>query len=339
MSDGTALFRQVAREAGVSPSSVTLALQGSPRISPATKKRVFLASRKLGYRASKVRGIHDVNFAVLYGSTSLLTNITSTIGSTLDAQIWEGIAGRASELGVSLFNFNVDLNGLRVRFEPLPALLRRDQLDGIVLMGNINEAFVRFLRRVKVPFVVVGNDELGLPVDQVKFGMERGLYDLVVDLHRQGKHKRFGLISAASEIPINQQLIRGFRSALTEIGALDENLIAVSADRLASGFELAGSVLGQKHPPTFLFGTNIRLAIESAITAARMGIAYDSGLELATAHNDPTRKLGYPLHLLSANLAKGGRWVFDRLMTLHKTPQSRPCTLEVDCVPLFSAGL
>jgi len=339
MSTATDLFQRVAREAGVSPSSVTLALQGSPRISPATKKRVFLVSRKLGYRASKVKGIHDVNFAVLYCASSESGGVTSPISLSLDAQIWEGMAGRASELGVSLFNFNVTQDGKRVRFESLPTLLRRDQLDGAAVMGNISESFVRFLRRVRIPFVVAGNDELGIPVDQVKFGVERGLYDLIIELHKRGKHKRFGFMSAASDIPINRHLLRGYRSAVTELGLLDENLVAISTDRFASGFEMAERLLKQKPAPMFLFGANIRLAIEAAITAARMGIPYDSGLELATPHNDPTRNLGYPLHLLSANLTKAGRWVFDRLMTLHKNPQARPCTLEVDCVPMFNRGV
>lgn len=47
-------LREVAREAGLTKSAVSLALRHDPRIPPATRRRVAACARRLGYRRNAV---------------------------------------------------------------------------------------------------------------------------------------------------------------------------------------------------------------------------------------------------------------------------------------------
>lgn len=138
MSTAGELFKHLAQEAGVSPSTVTMALQDSPRIRAETKERVFRASRKVGYRASKIKGNHHLNFAVLYGQA----NPDQTLSVDVDVGIWEGISRRAVEMDISLFTQNFLPKSEKTVFADLPRLLRRDQCDGVFLMGTYYESFI-----------------------------------------------------------------------------------------------------------------------------------------------------------------------------------------------------
>ncbi|MCW2514452.1 MAG: transcriptional regulator, partial [Mycobacterium sp.] len=60
-------MQDVAREVGVTAATVSLALSGSPRISPATRAKVEQVAREMGYRPH-------------VGARALRTDSTRTIG-------------------------------------------------------------------------------------------------------------------------------------------------------------------------------------------------------------------------------------------------------------------
>ncbi|GMA21619.1 LacI family DNA-binding transcriptional regulator [Arsenicicoccus piscis] len=53
MADGRVTIVDLARETGVSVSSVSVALRGDPGVSEATRSRVLAAAERLGYRADR----------------------------------------------------------------------------------------------------------------------------------------------------------------------------------------------------------------------------------------------------------------------------------------------
>src|ERR1051326_732448 len=147
MSAASELFKRLAQEARVSPSAVTMALQDSRRISMETKERVFRTSRKLGYRASKIKGVHHLCFAVLYGQSLP----EETLSMDPDVSIWEGVSRRAVEQDITLYTQNFLPKRESIQFADLPRWIRRDQCDGLVLLGTFYESLGVFLREAKIP--------------------------------------------------------------------------------------------------------------------------------------------------------------------------------------------
>lgn len=326
MSAAADLFRRLARESGVSSASVTMALQDSPRIGLKTKERVFRVSRKLGYRASRIRGRHQMNFAVFFGQSLP----TSRLSDDADVGIWEGISRRAMEAGVSMYTHSVHRRPGPIRFGDLPALLRRDQCDGVILMGACEPSFVRLLGEFRVPFVIAGNADVAGRVNQVRIDLEQGIHALVRSLVARG-HKRCGFITSGADLPVNRQMFRAWKDATREARIFDPRLVARSRTMGGDGIALAASLLKRRPAPTVVFATRKGLATEVAIAAARRGLVFDSGFEIATEFGADVLRLGYPLHVVRSDPLDAGARVLDRLLQLAENPVQSPVTLTLAC--------
>ena len=85
----------VAERAGVSKSLASLALQGSPKVAPASREAILAAADELGYRPNRT-------------ASSLVRQRTSTIGvhildlhNPVFAEILDGVQERARQRGYS----------------------------------------------------------------------------------------------------------------------------------------------------------------------------------------------------------------------------------------------
>ena len=295
-----------------------------------TKERVFRTSRKLGYRASKIKGVHHLCFAVLYGQSLP----EETLSMDPDVSIWEGVSRRAVEQDITLYTQNFLPKRESIQFADLPRWIRRDQCDGLVLLGTFYESLGVFLREAKIPFVLAGNAETRFPVDQVRIDVEQGVYGLISELVRRG-HRRFGFITMGADLAVNRQFLRAFRGALEEHRLFDPKLVVTTDDPEPDGIQMATSLLKRKKPPTLIFATTRRMANEAVFAAARLGFEFDSGLEIATPHNDQYLRLGYPLHLVRSDLIGVGERAFDRLMQVVQNPNQNTVSLTVACPPLI----
>jgi len=328
----TNLFKRVADHAKVSPSTVTLALQDSPRISLETKERVFKASRHVRYRETRVRDKQHWNFAVVYGQTSA----QDTLATSPDASIVGTLANRAGELGVSLFVQSDNRTNLNLNFRDFPSMLRRDQIDGVLLVGVVNESFLAFLREVRIPVVLAGNAETKQPVDQVKLDYRQATRHMIGELLQRG-HRKFAFVTAAASIPVNREMFDAFREELEHAGCFDETLVRSTKDAYAK-LDLVESLFQGSNQPTLVFATTWRMANHTAILAARNGVAFDSGFEIASAYPDAISDLGYPLHLIVPNIAELGSRALERLVVLRENPDQKRLKLLVPCSTLLQAS-
>lgn len=326
MSKPKDLFTRIAVKAGVSPSTVTLALQDSPRISLETKERVFRASRQIHYRRSRIRGTHHLNFAVVYGKAYE----GEVISSSPDIGFWEGLANRATQSGVSLYTHSMSFRDDKIHFKDLPTIFRRDQVDGVVLMGVINDPFVNFLEEMKIPVVILGNVDTRRSVNQIRIDYDQGVRRLMEALLHRG-HKRIGFITSSAGIAVNRQFMSGYQTALRSAGLFSNDLVRASPKTFANGFEMTTSLLHLKPRPTAILATAWDLCQQSAIAAARAGVTFDSGFEVASSHSLDHLDVGYPLHLLHVNAPSMGEKGFDRLMELRDHHDQAAVTLLLAC--------
>lgn len=100
--------RQIAKAAGLSPGAVSLALRGSPKIAPATRRRVGRIARRLGYRPdpgiaelmARVRSVRRIESCL--GVISLYPEPRPWEKSAHLSAIHASMARRAGELGYRL---------------------------------------------------------------------------------------------------------------------------------------------------------------------------------------------------------------------------------------------
>ena len=147
----TVTMKDVAREAGLSRSAVSLALRKDPSIPETTRQRVEAAARKVGYRPNplistlmaNLRGTEHASrkYAATLAFLDLNTPDEPPIRAILHQKYFEGAKQRAAELGFVLERFTLedpDMPPDRIR-----RILRNRGIRGMVIapLKEVGEDF------------------------------------------------------------------------------------------------------------------------------------------------------------------------------------------------------
>lgn len=190
--------RRIARLAGISASAVSLALAGSPRISPATTRRVRRLAARMGYRPSArvtelmaaVRARRSPGPRACFGLISLYPHPRPWDLTPHLAGIHDGMERRASELGYRLEPFwlrEPGMTGRRIR-----SVLDVRGIEGLLCFGgpDPDEAFPEELDHYAV--VTVGLS-LRTPMNRVTSHFYHDVLSALERVHALG-YRRPGLV-------------------------------------------------------------------------------------------------------------------------------------------------
>lgn len=142
----------IARMAGVSPSTVSRALSGSPLIPEATRQRITELANSLGYRVNvgaanlRKRGVQTIGVVILGDSMQMISDpfLLSILGSVADT---------LDERGMSL------LLTRHNRKHVLSDLVESGQVGGLIVIGQLTlHDYLNELTRNGFPMVVWGAD-------------------------------------------------------------------------------------------------------------------------------------------------------------------------------------
>lgn len=272
---GNPTIYSVAARAGVSISTVSLALNHPHRVSAPTRRKVAEAAEAEGYRA-RTRG----------GSArgGLRTIVVAAPFSSYPSYYrrLDGIIERCSSDGIEVVVH--DLPAANTQAAPiLDALPIRDDLDGVIVMGTPVSAEVQVaLQRSMRPLVLVDAHVAGVP--SVIADDEYGGGLLGAHLAGQG-HRRIifahdGQVSL-SYVSAGMRRLEGLTRALQESGGdviehfVDDHVVAKALEAGATAIVCSNdSVAGRVH--RMLLTAGVRVGEGLALTG------YD-GLEIAEA--------------------------------------------------------
>lgn len=208
-----ATLRSIGESLGLSPATVSRALNGFPEVGEATRLRVIEAARLLDYRPNQVArklvsGRSGIVGLVVGKPRSLATDTT--------------FFGVISELSASLAARDVDLV-LHVstdmdEVEPYRRLLAKGTLDGFILNGpRPDDARIAFLEAAGANFVVHGRsaESVSYPYFDID---NRAVSELAVELLCDLGHRRIALINGPAELAFAADRLHGFRIALARRG-------------------------------------------------------------------------------------------------------------------------
>jgi DNA-binding LacI/PurR family transcriptional regulator len=196
----------IAKKAGVSPSTVSRALEDHPRIGATTRKRIQDIAREMNYVPSTV-------------AKSLATNKTWTIGMVLATisdpfmgRVVEGVEQIALESGFNVF-ISTSQNDRQREIAVIETLQKR-RVDGIVVIAShLFDRSPRFFERSKVPIVVINEQNPGENMHFVAVDDVRGARLAVEHLIALGHH-RIGYVSIPNRPQSNQHRFKGYQDAL-----------------------------------------------------------------------------------------------------------------------------
>lgn len=303
-------IREVAKEAGVSASTVSYVLAQRPgrTISTATRERVLNAARRLDYR-------YNANAADLRrGATHMVGIHLYSLTVPILARKVDALQRGLREAGLYPFLcYATDPDVEQAFFKE--CVSRR--VAGIVLTGRPLPESHRYLVRLQeeraVVVSAVANSELNVP--HVTVDLAGGIKMAVRHLLTLG-HRRIAAVIGFTGRG-GERLREGYRRALARAGvAFDARLLVdVPGDR-TSEYEAGGRVieqfLGLPEPPTAVFVSDDMVALGALWTAQRRGLRVPEDLALigcddlpVAAHaNVPLTTLAQPAEEQGTRLAQ-----------------------------------
>lgn len=314
----------VAKLAGVSPTTVSLVLSGKGvRISDATKARVYEAVKQLGYRPNRTaQGLRR-------GRSSTIGLITDQIAAQpFSGPIVSGAHDVAWQRGQMMIMVNATLNALRIE-AAVDSLLDR-QVDAI-LFAAIGTREIRLPKQVhRVPTVMLNafSRDHDLPaVVPDESGGARAIADHVLALG----HRRVAVLAGSRSAWATAVRVEAIRKAMRAAGVrLDPSLVLYGNYRFDSGYALANKVVRRSPRPTALICGNDQMAAGAYLALARIGLRVPEDVTVVGYDDEQLAGLlDPPLTTVQLPFYELGRDGASRL--LDSTGPLAPIEYEVPC--------
>jgi LacI family transcriptional regulator len=274
-------LQEIARAAGVSPSTVSRILNGSARVLPAKQQAVEEAIAKFNYRPNVLAR------SLASGRTETIGVLTQAVSSPFYAEWLRGIEEALYEPGFTpiFVSSRWNVEDEKARLDEFVA--RR--VDGIILLhAQLDEpTLVNYSRYA--PMLVLGRSVqngatlAGLPIDNLK-----GARDATRHLIEQG-HREIAFISGPSSHEDAIERLDGYRIALEEAGiAFDADLVE-EGDYLETGGLAAMERLLTRRPSfSAVFCANDQTAYGARLAMFRRGVRVPEDVSLVGFDDLPT---------------------------------------------------
>lgn len=315
-------IREVAAQAEVSISTVSLYLQEPHKVSTVTGERIAAAVQQLGYQARPRNGTRPP--ALMFGL--LMEELASSaFPRTFYGRAIRAIETRAKELGFTMLFSSIHEDGL-------PPMVLNDQVAGVIVLGGspTNDALAVKLADRKAPLVLLDNYVPGLVVDSVTPDNVGGGYLAMQHLLALG-HERIAIIEGPRKYRTLSDRLWGALRAAEEAGQaipLAYHQPSISSGYPKKGYREMQQLLALHPPPTAVFAISDRAAMGAleAIKEAGLSIPEDISLigfddEATSVHTTP------PLTTIGYDGAQLGTLAMDRLAALIQEPQQEPLHL------------
>lgn len=275
--------QKIAKEAGVSETTVSLVLNGRPtRISEQTKKRVLDVAKKFNYKSNQI-------------AVSLATQRTKTLGLVLPnltnplfPRLAAGLEKEAQENGYALFLCNCEEKA-ELFLDYLETMQRRC-IDGLVMLlpSEIDEQRDSYYARVlaalrtsSVPMVLVERNMQDAPCDFVCVDNHLGGELATEYLIRHG-HQKIGHITGSEFFSARTV---GYLDAMKKHGLpVSEYYIAHGDFSIQSGYQAAKELL--EHDVSAIFACNDCMALGASRAVTDSGLRFPEDVSIIGFDDD-----------------------------------------------------
>ncbi|MCM3267493.1 catabolite control protein A [Paenibacillus elgii] len=285
----TVTIYDVAREAGVSMATVSRVVNNNPNVKPQTRKKVFEAIERLGYRPN----------AVARGLASKKTTTVGVVIPDISNSIFSEVA-RGIEDIANMYHYNIILSNADKKKEKeirvINTLLEK-QVDGLLFMGGaITEEHIQAFKTSSVPVVLCATADEQRTIPSVDIDHEKAAFDAVNVLLENG-HRDIAMISGTLQDPANGYArYQGYKKALEAANIpLREDLVRIGNYRYESGLEVTKYFLELDNRPTAIFAATDEMAIGAIHTLQDNGLKVPEDMSVISVDNIRMASMVRPL--------------------------------------------
>lgn len=315
----------VAAAAGVSKTTVSRVLTGSPRVSPEARRAVERAIEALGYVPNRA-------------ARSLVTQRTDTIAlvvSEPETRVFSEpffagtIRGINEELANTEFAFVLlSAGGDRSRIE---RYIRNRHADGFILMSlHRQDPLLQVLATTETPMVLSGRPFPGVNVPYVDADNRGGASAAVAHLLERGR-SRITTIAGPEDMPVGVDRLEGFREALPAPARRSwRRLVAHGDFSEESGERAMRELLARVPDLDAVFAASDLMAIGAIRALRAAGRKIPDDVAVVGFDDSHAARLAEPqLTSVRQPMEEIGRSLARLLLTQLRNPGTRPASLIV----------
>jgi LacI family transcriptional regulator len=254
--------RDIAQQAGVSQATVSRVLQGSSRVSPATRERVLAAMQEADYRP------HAAARAMKTRRSGTVGVVVADITNPFYPELLDAVTHALDQAGQRMILWNSAGPGEHSALEAI----REGSVDGLLFTTVTRESAPLKEALLHEEPVVLLHRGLDSPeCDQVVSDNVAGGRTVADYLVGSG-HERIGFLRGPDLPSTAVQREQGFRRRLAELGvALRPALVGQAEFRHDTARTLMRSLLRRAEPPTAVFCANDLTAFGAIDGALSLG--------------------------------------------------------------------
>jgi LacI family transcriptional regulator len=311
-------LHDVAREAGVSVSTVSRVLNDQPHVRPHVRARVLVASQALGYRPDVAAR------SMRTGTTGAVGLVVSDISNALFASIAKAADLALSPHGYALMIAN-SANDPEHEAE-LIAAFRQRRLDGLIIAAA-DEGAPGLADRVGSfqAAVLLDRDVPGARVDSVLSDHAEGMTRALRHLVGLG-HRRISLITGTPAQRGSRVRIETYYDELARLGIpRDDALCRARAMTVADGYRALESVMALPDPPTAIVAGNNQVFAGLFAAVRDLGLRIPEDVSVvACEETELTALHSPPLDVVRRDMDDLGRTAAELLLARIAAPRRRP---------------
>lgn len=240
----------IAREAGVSPSTVARAIYSSGYVAADKRKHILQVAERLGYIPNKL-------------AQGLRSNSTQIIGNVLPPandnpffdRIQNAVATEAKKHNYQIINVVVERGSTDER-KMLEELVGR-MVDAVVFTAGMPNDIrnIEWLVKLNIPVVMIERPVMVQGIDKVLIDNFEGAYIATRHIITHG-HRAIAYIGSALDEEIERSRLAGYHRALDEAGIARRPELEYVEEKLylpQYGYQGAKKVLAQSNAATAIF--------------------------------------------------------------------------------------
>lgn len=274
--------KDVARRAGVSPSTVSRVISDNPRISQATRERVLKEMEALQYHPNAI-------------ARSLARSRTRIIGVVMPSRETDVLlnpffpeALRGIVMAAARFDYDILLSTNSKNKEELDVIktfIGGGKVDGLILMrSRENDPNLRYLGKTDFPFALIGSCE-GFDGNHVDNDNIRAAYELTRHILETGKRNIY-FASGSLAYRVTQDRLAGYRQALAEYGLpFSEHQLFTGEFDEESGMRIGQAIFRGSDKPDAVICTDDVIAFGLSRTITGLGYRIPEDLAIGSFNN------------------------------------------------------
>ena len=317
------IMQDIAKIAGVSPGTVSNALNDRKGVGKDTKERIIKIAEEMGYFKSSKKNEGRVIRLIKYKKNGHVVADTPFFSSLIEACEKE-CRKNGYELLISQVVYGEHTK------EDVHKIINHHKIDGILLLATeMDESDFKYFEGVEIPIVVVDSYFKEIDYDYVVINNTKGAYSATKYLIDKG-HKNIGLLGSNIEIKNFKYRLEGYKKTLNtfEIDFNENNNVYVdpTMDGAYNDFKI---YVDKNNLPTAFFALNDIIALGAIKAMSEFGINVPNDVSIVGFDDIPFSSYSNPgVTTIKVHTKTMGRIAVKRLM--EKIDDDSEITMKIE---------